>query len=144
MATNRRPHSLRLVEFSDRELLNIILDVEDETGWVDTFSVSEAMHLDHEHALQCVGSRFSWLRRYEILERQDDNTKEHFRMWRLTPIGRKIALGDLAPDERELLSKLSAEKLMLATGELTRRYHRIGAPAATMMRRAWINGTAPR
>src|SRR5215510_2378684 len=144
MATNRRPHSLRLTEFSDRELMNIVLDNEDETGWVDSEQIALAINPDHQHARQCVGIRFSWMRRYEAMDREDDKTKEHYGRWRLTPIGRKIALGELTPEERKLLDSLPPEKLMTTVGQLTKRYHRINGTAATMMRRAWINGTAPR
>jgi hypothetical protein len=144
MATNHRPHSLRLTEFSDRELMNIVLDNEDETGWVDSEQIALAINPDHVHARQCVGIRFSWMRRYGAMERQDDKTKEHYGRWKLTPVGRKIALGELSPEEKKLLDSLPPEKLMTTVGQLTRRYHRVNETAATMMRRAWINGTAPR
>ncbi|HSV08583.1 MAG TPA: hypothetical protein VLI07_18850 [Candidatus Binatus sp.] len=144
MATNRQPHSLKLIEFSDRELMNIVLDVEPEHGWVTTEECAVAMGLDHIHANNCVGVRFGWMRRYGVLERQTDSTKEHFGEWRLTSAGRKIALGNLSKEERALLSRISTDKLMVATGELTKRYHGSNGVAAQMMRRAWINGTAPR
>jgi len=132
------PKSLALMEFSDRELLNVMLDVEDENGYVTTEQLMETIGLDHKHARSCVGIRLSWMRRYGVVDRHEKKG------WTLTPIGRRIALGALTDEEKKVLRDLTSEQLMEATRVLTGRYQRVGATASTMMRRAWQNGTGRR
>lgn len=138
MAESKRPKSLALMEFSDRELLNVILDVEDENGYVTSEQIMEAVGLDHKHARSCVGIRFAWMRRYGVVDRHEKKG------WTLTPIGRKIALGALNDEEKLVLRNLTSDQLMEATRVLTGRYARAGQTASTMMRRAWQSGTGRR
>lgn len=131
---------LGLMEFSDRELLNVVLDYEDEQGWVKTEQIAEVVGIqgDKPHAMRCVGIRFAWMKRYGVMEKG----KRH--EWRLTTAGRKIALGALTEVERSIIQNLASDQVMEATRALTARYGRVGQTASTMMRRAWQSGTAKR
>lgn len=139
MARKRRPLSLALDEFSDRDLLNVVVDYEDEKGYVSVDQVATAIGLDHRHRNQCVGARFAWLARGGLMQR-DETT----RLWRLTPVGRKFAFGTLAADEADVFKHLGGEQLMEATYALAGRYRRTNGAAAFVMRRAWIYGTSPK
>lgn len=130
---------MALEEFSDRELLNVVLDYADDNGFVSVDQIVAATGIDHRHANQCVGSRFSHLRRIGVMER-DDTTRQ----WRLTHTGRKLAHGTLGSEEAELFKHLGVEQMMEATYALAGRYQRTSPVAATMMRRAWVYGTSPR
>ena len=136
--SKERPSSLSLMDFSDRELLNVILDHEDANGYVTSEQLLEGIGLNHKHAKSCVGIRLAWMRRYGVVDRHEK------RGWTLTSVGRKIALGALSDDEKKVLRNLTSEQLMEATRVLTGRYSRVGATASTMMRRAWQNGTGRR
>lgn len=132
------PRSFALMEFSDRELLNVILDTEDENGYVTTEQIMEAVGIAHKHAKSCVGIRFSWMRRYGVVDRHEKKG------WTLTPVGRRIALGALSDEEKVILRNLTSEQLMEATRLMTGRYQRAGATASTLMRRTWQHGTGRR
>jgi hypothetical protein len=128
------PTSLKLIEFSDRELMFIMDDTTDADGWTDVATVSQALNLDHPHPTMCVSSRFSWLRRYGVLERDG-------RRWKLTNIGRALMNGTLDENEEAVLSAMRQDQLIALTSAITKRYQNANQTAATMMRRAWTNGT---
>ena len=139
MAENGQ-RGLALMEFSDRELMNLMIDYQDDSGWVEVQQFALAVGLgDDPHASRCVAQRFVWMRRYGVMERHKTDAK-----WRLTPAGRKIALGALSESEKATLRNLTSEQLMEATTVLTGRYKRAGNTPSTMMRRAWQHGTGRR
>ena len=133
------PASLSLMEYSDRELLNVVLDHENDEGWVSAPQIVEAIGINHRHALQCVSIRFAWMRRYGVMDRDPKSG-----LWRLTIEGRQIALGSLTKAQKSAIQGLSKERVMEATRLLTGRYGQVGETASTMMRRAWQNGTGRR
>jgi hypothetical protein len=127
--------SLRLLDYSDRELLNLMLDEGDAQGWVDSRDMARVLGMHKDHA-GSVGQRFGWMRRYGAVERKD-GTRE----WRPTLMGRALARGDLSEDQREVIEGLSSEQMLTLTRALTTRYRRVGDTAAHLMRREWQYGT---
>jgi hypothetical protein len=130
---------LTLYDYSDRELLLMMLDEADEMGWVDVHTLAEALVIDHKHPGQCVGTRLSWLRRYGAVERKDGAPE-----WRLTAMGRALATGGLDSVQEEVIGGLSSEQMLALTRALTTRYRRVGDTAAHLMRREWMAGTYSR
>jgi phage antirepressor YoqD-like protein len=128
------PTSLQLTAFSDRELLFIMDDTTDGDGWTDVEQVAKALNLDHDHPTMCVSSRFSWLKRYGVLERDG-------RRWKMTNIGRALMNGQLDDTEESVLNAMRQDQLLALTTAITKRYQNANETAATMMRRAWVNGT---
>lgn len=128
------PASLKLTDFSDRELMFVIDDQASDEGWVTVAQIAEALDLDHDHPHLCVASRFSWLARFGVMERVK-------KQWRLTPTGRALLHGTLNKSQTNALENLKPEQLMLATRKMTERYRSGGRVAGTMMRREWVYGT---
>lgn len=127
--------SLRLYDYSDRELLAMMLDEAGDDGWVNTHDLAAALSIDHKHPGQCVGIRLSWLKRYGVVQRKDGSPE-----WRLTRAGLAQALGKLDPEQQAVLDGLSTEQMLTLTGSLTRRYRRVGETAAHLMRREMTAG----
>ena len=136
MARRAQPRQhLTLLDYSDRELLNLMLDEGDAQGWVESPELARVLGMAKDHA-GSVGQRLGWMRRYGATER-----KEGTREWRPTPMGRALALGDLTPEQQEMFEHLDPEQLLMLTRQLTRRYSRVGDTAAHLIRREWRYGT---
>jgi hypothetical protein len=130
-------HSLTLYDYSDRELLHMMMDEADGDGWVSSTDLALVLGIDSKHARMCVSQRLSWLRRYGAVDRHPEESG----IWRLTRTGMAQALGDLSPEQKEVVEGLSAEQMLTLTRSLTNRYRRVGNTAAHLMRREWQYGT---
>jgi hypothetical protein len=130
-------HSLRLFDYSDRELLHVMLDEgEPPEGYIDSHDLATVLGIDAKHPTQHVGVRLGWMRRYGAVERRDGTS-----LWRPTAMGRALALGDLSDVQRDIIDGLSSEQMLTLTRTLTNRYRRVGTTAAHLMRREWQYGT---
>lgn len=144
-----QPISLRLGDYSDRELLRIIYDLADEYGWVESTHLAE--HLfpmqirkgreDRNQALRCVGQRLSWMRRYGVVQKNEEGRKG---VWGLTATGKMLLTGKIPARERKVLENLKENQLLDLTETLSMRYFYAGEVAATMMRRQWQFGSIRR
>lgn len=144
-----QPISLRLSDFSDRELLRIIYDLSDEYGWVESVHLAEhlfptqvrAGREDKNQALRCVGQRLSWMKRYGVVQR---NEKDRKGTWGLTGQGKLLLTGAIPAHERKVIENLKENQLLDLTETLSMRYFYAGDVAATMMRRQWQFGSIRR
>jgi len=133
----RRLESLTLFDYSDRELLHIISEEQDEDGWTDSSAIAIRLGLDTDYPNANVGMRLGWLRRYGAVEKHPERPKA----WGLTHVGRALMNGDLARDEVEMLDGLDSAKMLMITRYLTGRYRRSGVTASHLIRREWQRGT---
>ena len=131
--------SLTLYEYSDRELLHLMLDESDGDGWISSRDLAKVVGINAKHPAQHVGTRLGWMRKYGAVERQAANP-----LWRPTAMGRALALGELKPRERDMIEGLDPDQLLTLTNTLTKRYSRVGDTAAHLMRREWLYGTSGR
>jgi hypothetical protein len=128
---------LTLYDYSDRELLNLMLDEgEPSDGWISVHDLALAIGIDAKRPGQHVGVRLGWMRRYGAVERMDGAPA-----WRPTPMGRALARGDLTEQQRDAIEGLTSEQMLTLTRSLTTRYRRVGDTAAHLMRREWQYGT---
>jgi hypothetical protein len=97
-----------------------------------------AIGLDDEHAINMISSRFAWMRRYGAMEKHPDEPKR----WRLSVMGEMLIRGKLSKREHDQLMKMSDDKLVFMTREVTNRYRHTGAVGAQLARREWIYGTS--
>lgn len=136
------PRGLKLEEFSDRELIFRISDLEDDEGWVSTEDFLAAVKIDHTNPKQCVGVRFAWMKRYGVLEKDPKTTEAR---WRLTEAGQAVINAGLTKGQQNALEAIAPEQGMEAVS-------RIAALAATnrgsayghLMGRAWRGTMTPR
>lgn len=131
--SNRR--TLRLEDFSDRELLALVADHEDSEGWADSLHVAQAIWPKYgteepERARASVARRFSWLRRWGVMEKGDSG------LWRLTRDGRLLAEGRLSEGQRRSVTDLDDEQLMSLGYAMADRYQEAGETPAILFRRA--------
>ena len=134
------PRSMRLADFSDRELLALIKDHGDSDGSVSTADLVVAIELNTPHPLTNVGVRLGYLRRIGMLERDSDT-----RRWYLTTLGDRFVRGHLTAGQRRALEALHDEgAAWAATESLSRLLGGASEAQATMMRRQWQHGWAQR
>jgi hypothetical protein len=141
------PRSLRVTEFSDRELLHILDDLTkegkaDSDGWVPVELISERCALRHPNPVRCVVSRFGYMQRSHIavIERKPKELA-----YRLTGFGFSVVSGaKLTVTQRKALENLPDAKLLAVTGVLTQRYRAGGEQVGTLIRREFTYGTMRR
>lgn len=137
MATRSNGRSLRLADFSDRELLALVADHEDSEGWADSLTVAEAIwpryaSEEPQAARASVARRFSWMRRWGVMEWD----AKQIGKWRLTDEGRLMVAGRLSAKQEEALLELGDEHLMSLGYLMSDRYQRAGDVSAVLLRRA--------
>lgn len=130
---------LTLYDYSDRELLLMMLDHADDDGWVSTHDLATALQVEGKYPARPVGIRLGWMKRYGAVERAEDKPE-----WRLTRQGLALAVGDLSTQERQIIEGLTSEQMLSLTRALTTRYRRVGVVAANLMRREWQYGAFQR
>lgn len=133
--------SLQLKDFSDLELLRRIQDVVDKSrdanggGFVRAEDVSKVLGLDHPNPVQCVRARFSWLKRYGILEKNDVGE------WRITPAGCTALDARLNKAVTTGYEKMNDGQRVALTNLLSTGYASVDTASANLMRRTWaFNG----
>jgi hypothetical protein len=131
---------MRLADFSDRELLLIVGDLQgNSNGWASTRDVAVKVGMDNVHGLRCVGSRLSYLRRIGVLEDRtaDAPQRSRYKLWGLSDMGASLAKGALTAAESRNLAKLTPEKLVLITQEIARRSATVDPDSDTVKTIAW-------
>lgn len=132
----RREHAT-LFDFRDLDLLLKIEAEADEEGWVETEHAARSLGFgDHQQPL---GIRFSWMRRYGMLEFDDRR-----RMWRLTPAAQRVTEARLRAAASRTVEELPDELMVDVMSKVTQRYMRGSPMIATMLRREFMFGTKPR
>lgn len=134
------PRSMRLADFSDRELLALMQDVGDGDGSVSTADLATALDLKTKHPLTNVGVRLGYLRKIGMLERDTESQR-----WYMTPLGERFVHGHLTAAQRRALDAVRDEgSAWAATESLASLLGGASEAQATMMRRQWQYGWARR
>lgn len=115
--------SLRVTDFSDRELLAIARDIQGRDGLIDITEVALQIWPNTKrdpdklwHARHCVAIRFAHMRKMGVVEKTGFNGK-----WEITSLGEDYATG-----------KLKSSKLIAQAGDL---YDEVTDDQAALMRR---------
>jgi len=137
-----RLSSLRNSDYSDRELLMLIVDLRDERGVCTSTQIAEALDPDAKHPTQCVGIRLGWMRRYGVVEYVQQNG--HPAGWCLTSSGERMAHAGLKGTARRLLESLPPEQGAEAAMMLGDLYRRLGYTESIMLRRGWQHASGRR
>lgn len=135
------PRSLRLADFSDRELLALIVDLADsDLGGVSTAALAEVIRPDVKYPLTSVGIRLGYLKRLGLLTR-DTVTRQ----WHLTMVGYQFTRGRLTAAQNRAIGALDDPgAAWVATEALSALLADAGPEQATLMRRQWTHGWAQR
>jgi hypothetical protein len=116
------PNSLRLADFLDEELLALVNDLAGQDGWVSTHEFAAAVGLP----ANSVGSRFSWMRKYGVLERNLRLGDPYFRCWRLTEMGESVMKARFGRNQSNAFEALDETQLPLAMQAIAARYELTG------------------
>jgi hypothetical protein len=128
--------SLKLVDYSDRELLALVRDLQDREGWTSSTALLNRLGLDHPSPEQCVATRMGWMRRFGAVERHEKGGR-----YRLTPVGEVMVSGKLNSSTENTLNKIKPEQMLLVTKWLADRQKHSEETARTLIRREWQYGT---
>lgn len=137
--TNGRLKGLTILDFSDRELLLIVMEqsAADADGYADTASIADRLGLDVKHPNNSTGVRLGYLRRIGALEKDPECENGQSR-WTVTAMGRMMATGKIKAAAQRQLDGLGDESMLLLArfvGQRTRT-----APtdtASRLIRREW-------
>ena len=129
-----------LDELSDKEVLWVLDDCVDDSGFADVHAIADMLGMKHDRPAQCIGMRLGWLRKYGVVDKHKDTPG----LWQLTKAGRALIGADLKAGERRALEGLTDSQVLALTTIVTDRYRRADQTSAVMMRREWEYGTSKR
>lgn len=126
------PDTLRLIDYSDRELLLVVMDEADGAdGWASSEGLARRFGVKQIHS---VTSRLAWLRRYGAVERDEERALAH---WRPTAIGEMLATGDIGAAQQRALEGLKPEAMLMLTRFAADRARSAPETAQHLMKREW-------
>lgn len=135
--------SLKLEEFSDRELLFAFEEHADAEGTITSHELADGLGLvasdGLKHPHQNVAVRLSWLKRYGVLYRDPATAR-----WGLTPAGHRVIHGGLKAGQKRALTEFDEDALFAAVELMGRRMVDAHSEAATMAQRQWRYSLAER
>jgi len=112
----RATEQLRIKDFSDREILAVIADLQNGDGYAKVgdlaprlfgLSETESSLETLDHAARCVTSRLAWMRRYGLVEKGEEAgfwcISEWGKQLRFTPLGRALSSAITNTPEGSLL-----------------------------------------
>lgn len=130
---------VRISDFSDRELLAMILDL-DASGEVNSHELavriygwSEIAREDAKkvsHGVRCCGARLAWMKRYGLVERGEKKGE-----WTISHMGRQLTERQLPADVRVTISRTPDERSLSLANIVGERMVAAGTVAGTAMRR---------
>lgn len=142
MPRTRREISLKVTDFSDRELLAIASTIQNADGKIEIQRVAEEIWpktmKDEDaawHARHCVAIRFAYMRRMGVIDKYSRNGKPEHGVWELTEFGEEFVRGNVtAAQERAIIGSRPGQELelMALMGTL---FEKADEDAATLMRR---------
>lgn len=132
--------SLKLEDFSDRELLYALEDYADSDGLVSSQALAEGLGLKTlKHPVQSIAIRLSWLKRYGVVRRVEETGQ-----WGLTSVGESIMHGDLSNAQERLLANVEPDRLFAIMHAVGGHLSAASPEAATMASREWRYNLAAR
>jgi hypothetical protein len=126
-----------LFDFRDFDLMLKLEDEGDAEGWIDTEHIARALGFDDDK--RPIAQRFAWMRRYGMLERDEEK-----RMWRLSDAGRRVVTAKLRAATSREIEALEDEAFVDVMAKVGQRYRHGSPMIAHMLRREFLYGTAPR
>lgn len=131
------PEHATLYDFRDLDLMLKLEAEADDEGWAETEHMARALGFGDDG--RPLGSRFSWMRRYGMLE-FDGKRK----MWRLTEAGQRVTKARVRAATSNGIERLPDEAMIDVMAKVTQRYLHGSPLIAHMLRREFLFGTKPR
>ena len=131
-------YHLSLYDFRDLDLMLQLAKRGDYEGWAETNDIAEAIGMGNG-GVQNVGVRFSWMKRYGILEYSGEK-----KAWRLSAGGRRVVEAHLRAAQAKALATVPEESMIEVMSHVTSRYRHGDPMMAHLLRREFAFGTNPR
>jgi hypothetical protein len=144
--------SLKLFDYSDRELLQVVNDLCEASadGWTTSEDIAKQIGITtttvtidgkqkESHPVQMAGSRMAALKRFGAVYRDDDRPSKAY--WRLTPVGEAMAFGKASKAQQRALEEAEPESLLVLTRMLAQRQRGANESARHLVRREWMRET---
>lgn len=128
--------SLRLTDYSDRELLYIVHDLAGP-GFAARSDVKDRLGIDSTRANNSIGVRLSYMAGKGWLVREIIEGEPHYA---LTGNGATIMSGKMAKTAEKVLDKMNPGDLVMLTRYVTGRYRNQDDSMAAAVRREWTRG----
>ena len=125
-------HHSTLYDFRD---LDLMLKLAAEGGEAETWELTEALGFA-EQDRQGVAIRLSWMRRYGMLEFDEER-----RLWRLSPGGERVAAARVKAAASRQIEALPDEAMVEVMASVTSRYRHGDPMVADLLRREFLFGT---
>ena len=130
---------LRLLDYSDRELLIMVHEVAQEHGGsAPSAMIAEALGLTEKERTSSVGSRMMWLRRFGVVEKIPERLPSE---WCLTTLGETLAFGEARKSQLAAIDGASPAALLLMIREMGKRQTYEDEGARHLIRREWTRST---
>jgi hypothetical protein len=134
--------ALTVYDFSDRELLLIVMEICDANdGYAGSLQIAEALGVKSKSPQSSVGSRMAALKRIGAVMKDPEAPSSQVSRWAVTPTGAAIATGRLKASTERTLEAMDEGALLLLTRHLTKRYQGANQTASQLLRREWMTGT---
>jgi kynurenine formamidase len=127
---------LSLYDFRDLDLMHK-LAAEGGADGLTSHHLAEALGMDND--LQSVAIRSAWMRRYGFFDFDEER-----KLWRLSAAGERIVESDVRASTIDKLTQIPDEALVEVMAHVTSRYRHGDPLNATLLRREFAYGTAPR
>lgn len=129
--------SATIRDFTDRELLHLLLDYTNGSGGLTTFELVERLHLSGENTLSQAGSRLGWLKRYGMVDRSEGR-------WYVTADAEQMVRARLNAAKERALATLTDREALTALTFLTPTYMGMSETRGHLLRREWAYWTEQR
>lgn len=115
---------LRNEDYTDRELLHVIEEHYDGSGWADSEAIARALGMSENGGLREVSSRMAWMVRYKFCDRKieastDEEGKKRKRtVYRLTKDGKLLKGGEVPSPVAKALNAMTPGDRLLVMREV--------------------------
>lgn len=130
---------LRLLDYSDRELLIMVHEVAQEHGGsAPSAEIATALGLTEKERTSSVGSRMAAMRRFGVVEKIPKRNPSE---WSLTTLGEALAFGTARKAQLQAIDGSKPEELLLMVREMGKRQYNEAEGARHLIRREWLRST---
>jgi hypothetical protein len=128
----RRRARASLREVSDREIMEMLIECEDDDRLVDSRTLVDVFAIEHEKPLMCVGARLSWMKRWGYVVKVEKG------VWSITRKGRNLVSVPVTDSSVKAMTALSEADYCAVVSAAARR-HRLSPEASRLAKREWVH-----
>lgn len=138
--------ALTVYDFSDRELLLIVMEIceGNGNGFATSIEIAEQLGIRSKHPQASVGSRMAMLKRIGAVLKNPEVPENKNSEWAVTPLGASLATGRLKASTERAIDNMDEGQLLLLTRKVGQSYSSVNTTAGQLLRREWKTQTGLR